>query len=329
MSRQVLASTYNFNDFKESGVLVTGASGFIGRHLVAALSSNGASVLKFSSRESADQHSIQGDVTKLNEVAAAFEQSHKTLGRPINYVFHLAGQKSPALSKQYPRESLELALLGSLNILEVARQQSASIRRVVLVSSLAVYGMNEDQSVSPMKEDNGLDGDSIYSVGKIATEYIAKAYCHDLQVPATIARLANVYGPGQSTEAVIATVIKQILSKQDLSLGNTSSVRDFIYVEDVAEALMVLALAEGVQWETFNVGSGHAYSVDDVVRCLAGLMGFDGEIRTETDRVRVNERSVLVPDVGALIGSKRWAPRFSLAAGLAQTVEAFTNEAGV
>jgi len=315
-----------FNAFDGANVLVTGSTGFIGKHLVNKLSSYGAQVLGLSRTDSPTSSSLNVDVTSLEQVLAAFDQSRKKHGRPVDYIFHLAGQKNFAIAHRYPRETLELSIQGTTNILEAARLQESKVRKVVIVSSLAVYGTIEDQTGKPVKEDHVLGGDSIYSVSKIASEYIGKSYWREFSTPTVIARLANVYGPGQSPEAVISSIIQQMLANQGLKLGNTQSVRDFTYVEDTAEAMMALSLAEGINGQALNVGSGLSCSIDQIVQTVAELTGFNGAIQTDADRVRAQEKSVFLPDVNAFMRATDWKPKHTLKAGLARTVEAFRSQ---
>lgn len=318
-----MSENSSFHTFQNTSVLVTGASGFIGRHLVASLVGYGAQVLGLSKTPSSDPLSFDGDVTKMPEVLAAFDQSEKRHSRPLDYIFHLAGQKNPALAHQHPRESLELSILGCLNLFEAARQQKNKVRKIIVVSSLAVYGTVEDQSGTLLKEDQLLKGDSIYSVSKIAPEYISRAYWGEYGIPTVVARLANVYGPGQSPEAVISSLIQQMLAGGNLKLGNMHSVRDFTFVEDIAEGLMALSLKESIEGKAFNLGSGHYYAISEIVECLVDLTGFKGAILTEVDRVRAQEKSFLVPDIKAFLKATGWQPKHTLKAGLARTLEAF------
>lgn len=313
----------NLSAFQNASVLVTGASGFIGQHLVRKLIGSGAQVFGFSNTKSESIASLNGDVTKLEDVHHAVQQCRQQHNRPLDFIFHLAGQKNLLLSRQFPRETLLLSTQGTINVLEAARQQSEKPPQVVIVSSLAVYGSVEDQQGAPIKENHTLAGNSIYSISKNVPELIGQAYWHEYKIPTVMARLANVFGPGQSPEAVISSIIQQMKNQKNIKLGNVSSVRDFTYVEDTAEALMALAAANDVAGKAFNLGSGNACSIQDIVNCLIDLMSFKGNVEVEAERVRAQEKSVLLPDITLFKQATGWKPHFTLKEGLARTVESF------
>lgn len=307
----------DYEALRGSTVLVTGAAGFIGTHLLAKLKFHGASVIAVDRTTREGIH--PADVTDFNEVKKSFELSRKFYGKPIEYVFHLAGQKSAGISRQLPLETLQASFQSTLNILEAARTETI-IKKVILISSLVVYGQNEDRNQNLLKESDPIRADSVYSAAKITAEFAGLSYLSDFGLPVSIARLANVYGPGQSKEAVIPSLIYQMATSNEISMGNTDAVRDFIYVEDIVMGLLALALSDEASGHAFNVGTGQGTSIKTVVEILSRILNFTGRITIDQSKVRANEKSFVVADIQFVSGVTGWFPRMKLATGLHQTV---------
>lgn len=307
----------DFEALRGSTVLVTGAGGFIGSHLLAKLKLHGASVIAVDRTAREGIH--PADVTDFNGVKKSFELAQKFYGKPIEYVFHLAGQKSAGISHQLPLKTLQENFQSTLNILEVARTETI-IKKVIIISSLAVYGQHEDRNQNLLKESDPIRADSVYSATKITTEFAGLSYLSDFGLPVSIARLANVYGPGQSKEAVIPSLISQMATSNEISMGNMDMVRDFIYVEDVVAGLLALALSGEASGHAFNVGTGHGASIKTVVEILSRILNFTGRITVDQDKVRANEKSFVVADIQSISGLTGWLPQVKLETGLRQTV---------
>ena len=306
----------DFEALRGSTVLVTGAGGFIGTHLLAKLKLHEARVIAVDRTPREGIH--QADVTGFNEVKKSFELVQKCCGKPVEYIFHLAGQKSAGVSRQLPFETLQASFQSTLNILEVARTET-KIKKVILISSLAVYGQHEDQNQNLLKESDPIRADSVYSAAKITSEFAGLSYLSDFGLPVSIARLANVYGPGQSKAAVIPSLISQMATSNEISMGNTDAVRDFIYVEDAVAGLLALALSKEASGHTFNVGTGEGTSIKTVVEILSRILNFAGQITVDQSKVRTNEKSFVVADIQSVSGVTGWQPLMKLETGLHQT----------
>ncbi len=164
MSELLTETTKNF---KGSTVLITGAGGFIGGHLMLKLKDLGAEVIAIDRKPSTGIHGA--DVSLPEQVQQIFKLTSASFGKSPEYIFHLAGQKSASLARENPADTLKTSFIGNLNILESARKLG-TVKKVVLISSLAVYGLDEDQSNELLKETHSLQNDSIYSATKISTE---------------------------------------------------------------------------------------------------------------------------------------------------------------
>ena len=312
--------------FKDATVLVTGAGGFIGSHLLAALKLQGAQIIAI---DRVAREGMQAtNVRILSEVRQAFEWSQQLYGKPVEYVFHLAGQKSAGLAKQDPYETLQLAFQSTLNILEVARVQP-ELKKVVLISSLSVYGQKEDHQKNLLQESDLPIADSVYSSTKIIGEDLGLSYWNDFGVPVSIARLANVYGPHQTNLAIIPSLISQMLQSQDLALGNVDSIRDFIYVDDVVRGLLELGVNAKTSGQIFNIATGVGTSIQGIVDILSGILSFSGRTRVDQSKVRLNEKSFVVGDIGALQKVSSWSPQMTLQAGLVEVVKAIKGDDGI
>jgi nucleoside-diphosphate-sugar epimerase len=304
--------------FKNSTVLITGASGFIGGHLVAALKKTGANIVGIDRKSSAKTTGSQtagSDVSQSEQVERVFKSAVSATGKPIEYIFHLAGQKSAALARENPLETLKSSFNGTLNILESSRV-SGTVKKVVLISSLAVYGAEEDHSGEMLKESDPVYSDSIYSATKISTETIGLAYYKDFSIPVSVARLSNVYGPLQSSAAVIPSLIHQMKNGKKISMGNTASVRDFIHVQDVVDALIILAANDATTGNIFNVSTAQGTSVKTITDLLSQHLNYSGEIEVDKNKLRPNEKKIVVADNSKIKKTTGWFPKVKIDDGL-------------
>jgi len=311
-------------------VLVTGADGFIGSHLVERLVQDGAAVRAFclyNSRGSwgwlddadpavrASVDVLLGDIRDAGFVAAATEG--------VEVVLHLAALIAIPYSYRSPRSYVDTNVLGTLNVLEAARQLGTP--RVVHTSTSEVYGTA--RSV-PITEDHPLQGQSPYSASKIGADKIAESYHLSFGVPVATLRPFNTYGPRQSTRAVIPTILSQLSAgERRIHLGDVRPTRDFTFVEDTARAFLAVADAptDAVVGKTLNAGTGVEISIGDLVQTIARAAGCEVEVVEEAERLRPPGSEVmrLVCDSSRLTQATGWKPAVSLAEGLARTAAWF------
>ncbi len=299
--------------FRDSTVLITGAGGFIGGHLFTALKGLGANIIGIDRKPSTGIHGA--DVSLADQVQQILKLSSTTHGKSAEYIFHLAGQKSASLARENPMETLKTSFNGTLNILEAARK-IGTVKKVVLISSLAVYGLDEDHSNELVRESDSLHNDSIYSATKISTEAVGLAYSKDFSIPVSIARLSNVYGPQQSSAAVIPSLISQMKSGQKISMGNSSSIRDFIHVEDVVSALLHLAIHDSAAGKVYNVSTAQGTTIQTITELLSQNLNYRGEITVDEKKVRPNEKRFLVADNSEIKKATGWSPKIKIEDGL-------------
>jgi dTDP-glucose 4,6-dehydratase len=311
-------------DWNECQVLVTGAGGFIGSHLVERLVELGAHVrcfVRYTSRNVIgllrllppqvfhQLDLVYGDLRDADAVRRAMD------GRQI--VFHLGALISIPYSYVHPREVVETNVLGTLNVLEAAR--ACDIQRLLHTSSSEVYGTAR---YVPMDESHPLQGQSPYSASKIGADRLVESYWRSFGVPAVTVRPFNTYGPRQSARAVIPTIITQALIGGDVHLGNLHPTRDLTFVTDTVAGFIAIAEAEGLLGQELNLGTGSEVAIADLVERIAGIVGHSIHVVTEDKRKRppLSEVERLFADTRKVQSLLHWSPQVSLEEGLCRTV---------
>lgn len=313
----------------EKKVLVTGADGFIGSHLVERLVARGADVRALvlynsfghrgwldtiDARTQAQIEIVAGDIRDPFRT--------RTLLRDAEIVFHLASLIAIPYSYHAPESYIATNVSGTLNLLQAALDER--VGRFVHVSTSEVYG--SAQSV-PMNEQHPLSAQSPYAASKIAADQLALSFQKSYGLPITLARPFNTYGPRQSARAIIPTIITQVLGgKASIHLGVTSPRRDFTYVTDTADGLMATAECDRAIGETLNLGSGTEISIGDLATKILAIMGKSLNITTDSRRTRPPESEVnrLLCDNAKAAKLLGWKPTVSLDDGLRKTIDWFS-----
>jgi len=304
-------------------VLVTGAGGFIGSHLVERLVELGSSVralIHYNSSGSwgwLDQSRIKDEV----EVIPGDVRDRDTLDRAlsgVDTVFHLAALIAIPYSYDAPLSYIRTNVEGTLNVLQSAIRNN--VRLAVHTSTSEVYGTAR---CIPISEDHPLQGQSPYSASKIGADKIAESVHLSFGLPVITVRPFNTYGPRQSARAVIPTIITQTLADEPIRLGNLEPTRDLNYVEDTVEGFIKAAECIKAAGQVINLGSGSEISIKELTALILKLMKKDLPIVSEGERVRPEGSEVerLCADnekARTLLG---WAPRFTLEDGLTRTIE--------
>lgn len=308
-------------------VLVTGAGGFIGSHLVEKLLGEGASVrafLRYNSRNDlgflADLKNdrleiVKGDIRDLETVRRA--------ARDVEVIFHLAALIGIPYSYQHVYEVVEVNTLGTLNVLTAGRENK--VQRIVHTSTSEVYGTALTARIA---ESHPRQPQSPYSASKIAADALALSFYHSFGLPVAICRPFNTYGPRQSDRAIIPALMIQALCKDAMVVGNLTPTRDFTFVADTVEGFVHVAASAACVGREINLGTGHDISIGDLAGKIAQLVGRNTPIRQSEERMRVATSEVqrLCSDnslAGSLAG---WQPKVSLEQGLAQTLDYVKNQ---
>lgn len=324
----------NVKRFKHKKVLVTGATGFIGSHLVQKLIHEGASVRAITHyRSSPDIHNLvylsKDEIKQIEFVKGDVQDAHftKRVVQECDYVFHLAALIAIPYSYVAPSRYVATNVVGTLNILEACRD--SNITRLVHISTSECYGT---ALYTPIDEDHPLQGQSPYSASKIGADKLAESYYRSFDLPVVTIRPFNTYGPRQSDRAVIPTIIGQLLSDSgQLKLGSLDPIRDFTFATDTAEGMICGALAPNAEGELFNLGTGSAVTIGELAYSLMGICNKEVPIITEQIRQRPEKSEVM-----ALLSANKkaekhinWTPSVSLGDGLRKTVEFFQQNSNI
>ncbi len=306
-------------------VLVTGAGGFIGSHLVERLVVDGARVRAFCHYNARGSlgwlDTLPGHVRGQFEVCLGDIRDASFVRRAVEgteVVFHLAALIAIPYSYLAAESFVQTNVQGTLNVLEVAR--AAQVRRVVQTSTSEVYGTPD---VLPITEDHPLNAQSPYAASKVAADQMTLAYHRSFGVPAVVLRPFNTFGPRQSQRAVLPTMIRQLLAgRTEVRLGRLDPRRDLTYVADTVDGFVRAALAADVDGRTIQLGTGRSESVGDLFALASRLTGQDAVAVQDESRLRPGASEVLVLQsdpalAGELLG---WRAETSLEDGLADTI---------
>jgi NAD dependent epimerase/dehydratase len=311
-------------DLKGRSVLVTGAGGFIGGHLSARLVSEGARVRGFVRYNSRNDRGtldwLDRAVASEIEVVAGELRDIESVSRAIegvDAVFHLGAQIAIPYSYTNPRDFFEVNVLGSLNVAQAAR--AASVQRVVHASTSEVYGTAQ---TVPITEDHPLEPQSPYAASKLAADKLMDSFHRAFDLPITIVRPFNTYGPFQSARAVIPTIVSQALAGRPVRLGSLHPRRDLTFVEDTAAGFIAAAQSDAADGRTLQLGTGREVGVGDLVELIGELTARELVVEQEAERVRPAksevERLISAPALAHELTG--WQPEVPLREGLRRTV---------
>lgn len=311
-------------------VLVTGADGFIGSHLVEHLLEVGYNVKAFVLYNSFNSYGwldmlpkeklkqieiFSGDIRDPNGVRVAMEG--------IDTVYHLAALIAIPYSYHSPDNYVDVNIKGTLNILQAAKMLGT--RRILVTSTSEVYGTAQ---YVPIDEKHPFQGQSPYSATKIGADRIAESFYRSFNMPITIVRPFNTYGPRQSARAVIPTIITQLLNNEiEIKLGDTIPTRDLLFVKDTAKGFSAIAKSNKTIGEEINIAAQQEISVGGLAQKLIDLINPNAIIISDGQRVRPKNSEVF-----RLLGSNEklksltdWSASYSLDQGLKQTIEWFKD----
>ncbi|MHC4781075.1 MAG: GDP-mannose 4,6-dehydratase, partial [Planctomycetota bacterium] len=302
-------------------VLVTGSDGFIGSHLVERLVELGADTRAFCFYNSngslgwldrADESVRSKLDVRLGDVRDARFVERACEG--IDTVFHLAALIAIPYSYEAPESFVDTNVKGTLNVLEGAKR--ADCRRVIHTSTSEVYGTPDSV---PIDEKHELKGQSPYSASKIGADKMCEAYHGSYDLPVTVLRPFNTYGPRQSMRAVLPTIINQLLSgAAQVKLGSLDPKRDLTYVADTVEGFVLAADAEGIEGEVVQLGTGRAVSIGELFETSCKVLGREAKVVQEEKRVRPAGSEVmhLLSDPARARAKLGWEAETSLEKGI-------------
>jgi NAD dependent epimerase/dehydratase len=311
--------------WQDKQVLVTGAGGFIGSHLVDELFRKGARVTAFVhynarndwgmleggyNDKTPNLNVIAGDVTDSLFVKKAVSEKE--------YVFHLAALIGIPYSYVAPESYINTNIKGTLNIMQACLDEG--VDRVVHTSTSEVYGTAR---YTPIDEEHPLQGQSPYSASKIGADKIAESFYCSFGLPVTTIRPFNTFGPRQSTRAVIPTIITQALTSNTVKLGSLTPVRDLTFVTDTALGFIKFAESDKTVGKTVNTGSGRGVTIGELANLIIERVNLEASIVCEKERVRPEKSEVmqLLCDNRRAKDLAGWEPTYTLEDGLSLTIE--------
>lgn len=306
-------------------VLVTGADGFIGSHLVEKLIDEGADVRALSYYNSFNSwgwlDTIEKDVLNKIQVFTGDVRDQNCVREAVkgmDAVFHLAALIAIPYSYNAPESYVDTNIKGTLNILQASKDMN--VERVFVTSTSEVYGTAK---YVPIDENHPFQGQSPYSATKIGADRMAEAFYRSFNLPVTIVRPFNTYGPRQSARAVIPTIITQLLSgKEEIKLGNLSPTRDFNYVKDTVAGFVEIAKSDKTIGEEINIASQKEISVKDIFDEIRKQINPNAVVVTDDIRLRPENS-----EVDRLLGCNEkikeltaWEPKYTLEDGIKETI---------
>ena len=311
---------------KNKRVLITGADGFIGSHLVEELITEGCRVKAFTFYNSFNSwgwlDSLSPDLLKEVEVVSGDIRDKEFIEKSMEscqIVFHLASLIAIPFSYHAPESYVDTNIKGTLNILLSAKK--LGIEKILVTSTSEVYGTAK---YTPIDEKHPFQGQSPYSASKIGADRLAESFYRSFGLPVCLVRPFNTYGPRQSARAIIPTIITQIISGSDeIHLGNLAPTRDLNYVKDVVQAFAAIAKCDAAVGEEINIASCAEISIGELVHKLINILGVDVRIITDEQRIRPENSEVyrLLGDNKKIISMTNWRPQTDLDTGLKKTIK--------
>jgi len=306
--------------------LVTGADGFIGSHLVELLASKGYRVSALSQYNSFNNWGWLENINckdKIEILSGDIRDPHfcKEIVKNVDIIFHLAALIAIPYSYVAPNSYVDTNINGTLNICQAAKENGNI--RVIHTSTSEVYGTAQ---YVPIDEKHPLQPQSPYSASKIAADAIAMSFYNSFELPVSIARPFNTYGPRQSARAVIPTIITQIANgMKEIKLGDVSPTRDFNYVEDICRGFLAIAENDQTIGETINIGSNSEISIGNTFDLIKELMKSDVRLVADKERIRPEKSEVfrLCCDNTKIKKLTGFNPQVDIKEGLQRTIKWF------
>ena len=301
-------------------VLVTGGAGFVGSHVTTELLTHNADVSVLDNTFAGERDHVPDgvefydiDIRDQGAVTRAVQEINPSV------IIHLAAIHYIPYCNENPEEAFDVNVIGTRNLLEAARELT-NLEKLVYTSTAAVYPPR-DEAHSETDAEEPMD---IYGRTKLVGEDLVKLFAMETGVPSVSARLFNIYGENETNPHLIPAIVEQLdaeADEHDVELGNLSPKRDFIYVEDVANALVTLAIEFEGEYRAYNVGTGRSHSVRTVVEKVEAALDEKINLQQDEERVRESDRPNLRADTNRIRQETSWTPRTEFVDGLGRLLE--------
>jgi NAD dependent epimerase/dehydratase len=307
-------------------VLVTGAGGFIGSHLIEELIRQGHNVralVRYNGRDDrGNLADLPLEIQSSIDVERGDLKDHGAVRKAVEgceWVLHLGALIAIPYSYHNPYDVVQTNVLGTAHVLDACRA-SNTLERLILTSTSEVYGTAQRV---PIDEQHPLQGQSPYAATKIAADALGESYHRSFGLPVSILRPFNTFGPRQSARAIIPTVISQALARPEVKLGRLDPRRDLTYVKDTVAGFIAIAGCDAALGRVVNIGRGTDISIGDLVELIGRRLGHPITVRSEQERHRPAKSEVERLLAGTALAQSLWGwqPRYSLEAGLDETIE--------
>jgi len=319
---------------KGKKVLLTGADGFIGSHLVEELVNEGCTVKAFVFYNSFNKwgwvDSLPEDIQSKIEIFSGDIRDPygvKMAMKDCDVVFHLAALIAIPYSYYSPESYIETNIKGTLNILQAAKELQTE--KVIVTSTSEVYGT---ALYVPINEKHPRQGQSPYSATKIGADSIAESFYRSFNLPVTIVRPFNTYGPRQSARAVIPTIITQLLSgKKEIKLGSLYPTRDMVFVKDTVAGFTEIAKSDLLAGHEINIATNTEIAIGELAQKIITQMNLNAHIICDEIRLRPEKSEVerLKGDNEKLLSTTQWKQKFSIDEGIAITIDWFSRKENI
>lgn len=298
-------------------VLVTGAAGFIGSHLVEKLlekkfkvkafvrynSSSNINWLNQINHKNKNLKIIFGDITDPDSITEAVSG--------CDAVINLAAMISVPYSLKYPQSFIDINVNGLLNLFRACKMKKNRIKKIIQISSSEVYGNVLNNGKKYLEEKDILSAESPYAASKIAADQLSLSMFKEYGLPVVVARPFNTFGPRQSTRAVIPTIITQAIKSNKIKMGNINTSRDFLYVKDNVDALTKLLISQNTNGQVFNISTQNSVKIKDVIQILENHLSSKFTITTNFSRLRTSEVFKLIGSNKKINKKINWKPNYS------------------
>ena len=317
------------NNLTDKSVLVTGAGGFIGSHLLEALVKNGCrtkALLHYNSTGNiANLNHVDKDILSESEIVFGDIRDGyfcDTLTRGVEIVFHLAALIGIPYSYAAPISYVQTNIMGTVNLMNACLKNN--VGQFLHTSTSEVYGT---ALYVPIDEKHPLQGQSPYSASKIGADKLVESYCRSFDLNAITVRPFNTFGPRQSLRAIIPTVVTQALSSDEVRVGSTHPRRDLTFVRDNVSGYMAAAGRSDLGGETINIGTGKSFSIKEMIDMVSKILDKELIVVEEKERIRPEKSEVLelLCDNSKAKDLLDWSPDYTLEEGLREVIDFFSS----